>query len=176
MLSLEMPGTLHAQLQVHLFGGAGTTDLPEQAAFLFTKPYDGGEVLSVKDAHLSLQSDFVFQSGFHIHLADEMRPMLIRHAIEENACLIEVHSHNHRGVVSFSGSDLAGFDEWVPHVRWRLGGRPYVALVFGYDTFDALCWRNGVPEKLARIAFDHGGELFPTSATFRRLQSRGLRS
>ena len=41
---------------------------------------------------------------------------------------------------------MLGLGDWVPHVRWRLPGRPYAALVFGDDSFDGLVWTGETSE------------------------------
>jgi hypothetical protein len=83
---------------------------------------------------------FEYQSAYHVTLHDEMRPEIIKWAWDAHACVVEVHSHGDEGTAWFSPSDLYGFDEWVPHVRWRLRGRPYAAIVTAGDSFDALAW------------------------------------
>lgn len=42
----------------------------------------------------------------------------------------------------FSWSDWYGFQDFVPHIQWRLPGRPYGALVFTQKTFDGLYWKD----------------------------------
>ena len=92
-----------------------------------------------------LPAAFEVQSAFHVTLCDEVRPQIIKWAWDADACLVEVHSHGEEGVARFSPSDIWGFDEWVPHVRWRLRSRPYVAVVTAGDSFDALAWLDGTP-------------------------------
>jgi len=86
---------------------------------------------------------FEIQTSYHVTLKDELRPELIRWAFEGGASLIEAHSHGDMGLARFSPSDILGFRDWVPHVRWRLGGRPYAAIVTAGESFDALAWREG---------------------------------
>jgi hypothetical protein len=99
---------------------------------------------------------FEFQSAYHVTLRDEMRPEIIKWAWDANACLVEVHSHGDEGIACFSPSDLYGFDEWVPHVRWRLQGRPYGAIVTAGDSFDALAWLDNekAPVQVAALEVD----------------------
>jgi hypothetical protein len=99
---------------------------------------------------------FEFQSAYHVTLRDEMRPEIIKWAWDANACLVEVHSHGDEGIACFSPSDLYGFDEWVPHVRWRLRGRPYGAIVTAGDSFDALAWLDNekAPVQVAALEVD----------------------
>jgi hypothetical protein len=75
-------------------------------------------------------------------------------------------------------SDLLGFEEWVPHVRWRLQGRPYAALVCAGETWDALAWRQSTrtPEPIGAIEIVDGGSIAlsiaPTQRTIAALDSR----
>lgn len=72
-------------------------------------------------------------------LTDDVRPHLIQTAHRNGNGLVEAHEHGRpmRGT-QFSGTDLDGLAELGPHMTWRLPGRPYIALVFGPDSLDAL--------------------------------------
>lgn len=98
-------------------------------------------------------SGFASRSAFHLELSDETRAGAIKRAHDLGACLVELHSHLGEWPAEFSGSDLDGFDEFVPHVWWRLKGRPYVAVVVAPMGFDGLAWITGPsePQRLARI-------------------------
>jgi hypothetical protein len=114
-----------------------------------------------------------YQSAYHVTLVDEVRPEIIKWAWEADACLVEMHSHGDEGSAWFSPSDLLGFEEWVPHVRWRLRGRPYVAIVIAGDSFDALAWLgddNG-PVQVSTLEVDGVAQL-PTMQTLPRLAAR----
>ena len=99
---------------------------------------------------------FEIQGAYHVTLRDEARPELIKWAWDHDACLVEAHSHADRGLAGFSPSDVWGFEEWVPHVRWRLRGRPYAAIVTAGDSFDALAWLDGSgqPSQIERLEID----------------------
>lgn len=75
-----------------------------------------------------------------------MRAGLITRAHELSAGLVELHSHPNQRGACFSWSDLHGFDDFVPHVMWRLGGRPYVAVVMAVDSLDGVVWRTAGAE------------------------------
>jgi hypothetical protein len=107
---------------------------------------------------------FEYQSAYHVTLRDEMRPEIIRWAWAADACLVEVHSHGDEGIAWFSPSDLFGFDEWVPHVRWRLGGRPYAAIVTAGDSFDALAWLDDGKEPVQVTTLKVDGVTYTTTA------------
>lgn len=122
----------------------------EEAAFLFASVEGSGNCIQlfVHEVLLLQKEDLSFQSSMHIELADEVRGRVIRRAHETKSVLIELHSHVGNWPVGFSVSDRTGFNEWVPHVRWRLKDRPYGAIVVGSQGMDGLYWdENG----LARI-------------------------
>lgn len=169
-LVIAMPTQIYEMIQDHLFQDAENEDALEQASFLFTEPYAGDGVLRVADARLLGVDDFAIQTPLHIDLAEHVRPELIQRALRDDACLIETHSHNHAGPVAFSASDRRGFQEWVPHMRWRLRRRPYVALVFSFDTFDGLCWSDGDAEPLDNLLLDGGRRIQPTNRTYEHLR------
>lgn len=159
--TIEIERRDYERLRDHLEAG----DEVEQVAFLLTEPYAGDEALRVAAIQLIEAEKFNLQSGYHVELADEVRPDLIKRAWEEEACVIEVHSHLD-GPARFSWSDIAGFDEWVPHMRWRLRGRPYAALVFAPDDFDALVWNGDTgPDRLQELVVIDGPVLRPTGDT-----------
>lgn len=70
--------------------------------------------------------------------------------------LIEIHSHVDQVNAKFSWSDWVGFGEFVPHILWRLPGRPYGALVFTNDSFDGLFWDDDVnnPHVIEKVKDD----------------------
>jgi hypothetical protein len=93
------------------------------------------------DSYHCVPTDFSFQSSYHIELAHETQARLIKRAWDVDCALIELHSHVGRfASAAFSPSDLSGFEEFVPHVRWRLRGKPYLAIVVTAAEFDALAW------------------------------------
>lgn len=96
-------------------------------------------------------------------LDDAIRSEVIKWAWETDACLIEAHSHGRWFLpVQFSGFDFDQFEDWVPHVRWRLGGRPYAALVTAGDDVDGLAWFGDAPEGIEAVLVD-GQDAIPTS-------------
>lgn len=164
--SLSFPADLHAELLAHLRATEA-----EQVAFLFTDRPVPNEPLRVAELYRVPPEGFDLQSAYHVTLADDVRGHVIGRAWELGGCLVEGHSHGGGDPASFSWSDMAGLDEWVPHVRWRLRGRTYVALVFADDSFDALVWeedRDG-PGPLAGVHVDGSEILPPTGITYGRL-------
>lgn len=165
---LSLTTNLHEELLTHLLHPED-----EQVAFLFTHPPVLGEPLRVAEIIALSGDDFDHQSAYHVALADELRGVVILRASQLGGCMVEAHSHVHGDPASFSRSDLAGFRDWVPHVRWRLGARAYIALVFAEHSFDALVWEeeHHRASGLAGIAVD--GEIVrPTGITLTRLSRR----
>jgi hypothetical protein len=156
---------LAADLYNRLVNHLGNSKV-EEVAFLAAKVDDTGEILHAFDVRLLAPADFTVQTDFHIRLTDQARVGTIRWAHEFGAALIEAHAHRSKLPAEFSPSDLSGLAAWVPHVRWRLGLRPYVALVFGDDSFDALAWRDGIGTVEPLAALEIGDRLIlPTGIT-----------
>ncbi|MEX2381222.1 MAG: hypothetical protein WD490_02470 [Opitutales bacterium] len=145
--NLYIADAAYRELVAHLFEGDD-----EQVAFLFAEYNENGpdHGFHFRQAYLVPPSAFDFQSSYHIALADEAWAQIIKTAWDTGTCPIEVHSH--RGTEfppAFSGSDFFGFKKTVPHVRWRLRGRPYAALVFTPDGYDGLVWKGADNEATA---------------------------
>ncbi len=149
---------------------------PEEVAFAYARFED--EVFEVVGLEVMTGGDVESQSGRHVILADGVRPRLVQTAWSSGHCLIETHSHGPRGYAEFSPSDLLGFDEWVPHVRWRLRGRPYAALVVAGENWDALAWvDSNEPVAVRGLEITAGNEvvktIIPTTATAASLAAGG---
>lgn len=110
-----------------------------------------------------------YQSDFHVALTDDIRVGAIKWAWDSGTCLVEAHSHGKWGTAKFSPSDLWGFGEWVPHVWWRLRGRPYAALVTAGDKFDGVAWIDGpkAVEPIESLEIEDGDTLLATGRTLR---------
>jgi len=169
MTSLSMPAEIYSELMDHL-----SSDEVEHVAFLFTEPAVPGEPLRIREIYRVPAEGFDFQSAYHVALTDEVRGYVIKRAWDLDGCLIEVHSHGGGPAVWFSGSDLRGFEDWVPHVRWRLRRRTYVALVFAGPDFDALVWEGDrdAPSTLGELAVDGRVAEVPSGITYERLSRR----
>lgn len=118
----------------------------EQGAFLFCRhsASNGGDhIFECEDWSPLKRADYEVQAGDYLELTDAARARLIKQAHDRGVCLVESHSHPGPYPAAFSYSDLTGLDEFVPHVRWRLRGRPYAALVFAQSGFDGLAWTDG---------------------------------
>ena len=160
---LKLTGSDRTRLWAHLLPESTKN---EQAAFLFckTKQQNGGLVLEVADHMLLGPSDFAAQYADYIELTDEARIGLIKRAHSTGTSLAELHSHPGPWPAAFSLSDRMGLKETVPHMRWRLKQRPYLAIVVAPSGFDALVWSQDakIPEPLAGIDVD-GTLMAPTN-------------
>jgi hypothetical protein len=167
MMSLSIPAAIYDDLLAHL-----SSSRVEQVAFLFTEPLVDGPPLRVAEIYAVPRAGFDVQTGYHVALTDAVRGEVIKRAHDVGGCLVEVHSHGGGPSVWFSGSDLYGFEDWVPHVRWRLRRRPYVALVFAGEAFDALVWEgeDDAPTPLCRLEIDGRESQAPSGITLRRLR------
>lgn len=148
---------------------------PEEVVFAYATFAD--DIFSIVDFETVQGADVESRSDFHVTLADEIRPRLIKAAADRALCMIEAHSHGPCGYAQFSPTDLTGFAEWVPHVRWRLAGRPYAALVMAGTTWDALAWvDDGPPQGVTAIDITSGAQsdatITPTNATAAALASK----
>jgi len=139
----------------------------EEAAFIFATPFGQGNALRLRctDYWLLNREDFSYQSDCHIELAEPTRGKVIKRAHDLGAAIIEIHSHLGHWPAQFSGSDLAGFEEWVPHVRWRLKGMPYAAIVATKQDFDAFIWIEDRTERLDRLVVGRSEVLVPNGRT-----------
>ena len=123
----------------------------EEAAFLYAVP--------TEDAFECLEwfpvpaSGFASRSAYHLELNEETQAKTIKRAHDLGASIVEMHSHLGRVHARFSPSDLAGFQDFVPHVLWRLKHRPYLAVVMTGTGFDGFAWKRGpdAPERLHGI-------------------------
>lgn len=114
----------------------------ERLVFLLINPIQDNDkvIFGVEDFYLVPETK-LNQSPYSATLNYDVQTRIIKWAWDNNASLAEIHSHPFaKKGVSFSCSDLAGFNEFVPHIWWRLKNKPYIAMVFGKNDFDALVW------------------------------------
>jgi len=168
MRSLSLPSAVNGELLAAM-RWIGV----EHVAFMFTEPEQAGSPLRVRELYRVPREGFDYQSDLHVSLTDETRALVIKRASDIGGCLIEAHRHKH-GPAGFSRSDLLGFAEWVPHVRWRLRQRPYLALVIAGNQFDALVW-DSAPDtvsELTSLTVDGQEPVAPTGITYRQLSAK----
>ena len=159
----------HSEIMRHLLRGP-----EEQAAFVFAEmgTEEGALRFTAVEYYLARPEDFEYQSDYHITLTDEALGRLIKMAWDRQSALVELHSHpDSPFFIGFSPSDMSGFEEVVPHVRWRLRGKPYLAIVVGPEGFDALVWNGdgATPEPLARMVVGTDTRR-PSGLSLRRLR------
>lgn len=168
MNTLKLAPDFKEALWTHLLPCSTTR---EQAAFLFctTRAVDGGLEFEAIDHRLLNPADFAAQYDDYIELSDAARIALIKKAHALEASLVEMHSHPGPLPAAFSWSDRAGLKDTVPHMRWRLKKRPYLAIVVAPSGYDALVWAQDakIPEPLAGIDLGDGALLRPTNASLK---------
>jgi hypothetical protein len=168
VVALHIEKKAHAAIMKHL-----QARRTEQVVFLFLK--DASESASTRfevvEYYLVPPEELVFESEYHAEVSPEAQAKVIKMAWDKGVCLSEIHSHPHsQRDTSFSPSDLAGFADFVPHVWWRLKGKPYLALVCGRRDFDALAWVSDPRDPVALERLIVGDEQRrPTGKTIRRL-------
>jgi hypothetical protein len=108
---------------------------------------------SVREWRAVADDEYRVLTDFHVALKDSVRGSVIKWAWDSGACLIETHSHGRFGRVGFSPTDVSGLEEWVPHLWWRLSGRPYAALVSTGESVDGWAWITAAnqPEQIDRV-------------------------
>jgi hypothetical protein len=105
----------------------------------------------------------------HVSLPDETRSAIIKWAWAEQGCLIEAHSHGRWSPAAFSRYDMENLGEWVPHLWWRLQGRPYAAIVTSVCDLDVLAWIDG-PDEIEQVDGITASEYFPSTRATRHVQ------
>ncbi len=149
---LSLPPDVYAALEQHLLPEA---EQREAAAFVFARHVEQGDDHSFEyvDWYAVPKEGFAIHTGYHIELTDETRATVIKRAHDLDVCLVEFHSHLGPWPAQFSPSDQIGLEEFVPHVRWRLRGRPYLAVVTTRTDLDGLAWmdRSIRPVRLSGI-------------------------
>lgn len=133
-------------------------DSSEHAVFLLAKPTNKMTkvIFKIQDYYLVPDKE-VDNSSYDLRLKDDAQAKIIKWAWDNQACLIEIHSHPFsKRLVSFSSYDLDGFKEFVPYVWWRLERKSYIAMVLGQTNYDALVWIDNpnTPQRLEGIMVD----------------------
>lgn len=146
-IHLVMPAEVHSEIWRHLFSDPRGR---EQAAFLFVREEKNESASALAFSHAEwmpiLPEGFEYRSSTYLELTGESRAKVIKRAHDLGASLVELHSHTGPWPAAFSWSDIEGFQEFVPHVRWRLKGRPYFAVVVANTGFDGFAWTTDAEE------------------------------
>ena len=173
MVTIQIPQHVYQDMRWHLLPQWSPE---EQAAFVYARAnLVLGTSLNfeyVKWEPLA-RRDFEHQSALHLELSDEAQARVIKTAHDLQCSLIEFHSHRGPWPAQFSGSDFAGFEEFVPHVLWRLKSRPYAAVVVTASDIDGLAWTADTtfPVSVLRLG---NNEIRPTGRSFNAL-SEGIK-
>ncbi|ALA59344.1 hypothetical protein [Nitrospira moscoviensis] len=176
-MKIALSQEIYSRLIKHLFSGK-----TEQVAFLLGMPTDTSPRIRLEQLLCIPPEGFTIQSEYHVSLTDETRAHVIKWAWDHQACLVEAHSHRGYATAAFSPSDIAGFREFVPHVWWRLQGRPYAAFVFTQNEFDALAWTKSphVAQQVTTLEVDGRQDRLPTAESLhsymRRAHDAGKRT
>jgi proteasome lid subunit RPN8/RPN11 len=150
--TLAIPQEVYEALVAHLLPGTPAPE--EEAAFVYAKAKGEPDKVTFEfvESTQIRAWEFAMRSSYGLELSNEARARVIKRAHDLDASIIELHSHP-SGPASFSWSDTAGFREFVPHVWWRLQGRPYAAVLLTPEGCDALAWIRDchTPVPLRRI-------------------------
>jgi len=167
---LVMPDEMERHVRRHLF----QNEL-EQGAFLFGRVEQTPSELRIvaADAYLIPPDGWEVQHTVYLQLKDAERARIMKIARAGDFSLIDCHSHPDSGVsVSFSPSDVAGITEFATYVKWKLGSKPYVAMVWGETSIDAVVWDGDFTRAQAlselRITGVSPKVLVPRGSWFRR--------
>ncbi|GIW88275.1 MAG: hypothetical protein KatS3mg108_2599 [Isosphaeraceae bacterium] len=174
-VTLDLGGGLKRRLWAHLL----QNEL-EQAAFVFSKvdSGNGSVVFKPQVVYLVPPQDFDVHTGYHIELADHVRPRVIKQAWDSGTAIVEFHSHpTESRQATFSGSDLSGFEEFVPHCRWRLRGKPYLAVLVNPISVDSMAWVDDSPSPVPLDVIRLGWfrKMVPTGRTLDAMRAEGVK-
>lgn len=156
-VTIQIPESDYRSIVAHLLQPDGCED----AAFVFCKcEPDGEEVQFAFVDWLAVEPDgCAARSAYYLQLTDKMRARVIKRAHDLQTSLVEFHSHRSTFSAAFSMSDFSGFDEFVPHMWWRLKGRPYAAVVVAENSFVGIAWIRDARSAQPVTAIDIGVEL-----------------
>lgn len=164
--------TFPAGMQEEVWAHLRSNQDDEEAAFLFAdvQMTPRGTVFHVRGWYRVQPEDYARRGIDGIELSDDCRAAMLKRAHDEGRCLVECHSHPGPRQAAFSPFDFEGFEEFVPHVRWRLQRRPYAAFVVADSSFDALAWiEPDANEPVAVDAIAAGDQLrYPTRRSLTR--------
>lgn len=135
---INIPKEIKRALDRHLF-----QNRLEQGSFLFSVYKESPDeiVFDVTEQYLVPREGWQIQSSVHLELRDTERARIMKIARDRKCALIDCHSHIQLGrYVAFSPSDRSGIAEFSGYVKWKLDGRPYIAMAFNETSVDAVGW------------------------------------
>jgi hypothetical protein len=167
--NIIIPSGVAETLRRHFF----QNDL-EQGAFLFAEARRESRKLNlvVTEFYIVPASGWEVQAEIYLEMKDSERAKIMKLAREKNLCAIDCHSHPHASDdVWFSPSDVAGITEFAQYAKWKLGGKPFAAMVWGEQSVDAVLWQEDFSEAQRLAAVNIVGNsnqtLIPTGSWFR---------
>ena len=169
MVTINIPQRVYDAIRHHLLPRWSRN---EQAGFVYAKPSlapEGSLNFEYMQWEPLGRRDFDHQSAVHLELQDETKARVIKTAHDLQCSLIEFHSHRGPWPAQFSGSDFAGFEEFVPHVLWRLKGRPYAAVVVAASGIDGLAWTAENTFPISNLLLGNN-QVRPTGRSFKALE------
>ncbi len=171
--AITIPEGLERVLRSHLF----QNEL-EQGAFLFAQPlrYQDELRLEAVDVYLIRPSGWQVQLEVYLEMKDAERAKIMKIAKDRDLAVIDCHSHpGSDDDVWFSPSDKRGISEFAAYVKWKLGGKPFTAMVWGESSVDAVGWHDSFEKaskvEEVRILGDSARVLAPRGTWFRRAPS-----
>ncbi len=170
-VSISMSVAFYNDIQQHLFPRA---DRREQGGFMFCRFDKYRREFQVIEWRPLAGSDYAFQERDYLELSDKTKASLIKSAHDLQVSLIEIHSHPRQIKVAFSIADWIGFKEFVPHIRWRLGKRPYAALVFGHSCVDGFAWIDESKLPVSIDGINIGNSFVKTTGNSFKALERGI--
>ena len=145
---------------------------PEQVGFMLARDIGEG-VFRVSDLRLVPGHRFASRDDDHAETEDAIRGEMIQWAWNDGGCLVEAHSHGHAFTPArFSRFDFSQFEVWVPHVRWRLQRRPYLALVTAGSELDGLAWIDERAVAIEQVLVDGLDAIQTTRESLAYLETR----
>jgi hypothetical protein len=166
--TIVIPSDIAAAVRSHLF----QNEL-EQGAFLFAEAKRNGVGLElrVSDFYLVPRRGWEVQMEVYLQMKDSERAKIMRIARDKNLCAIDCHSHPRAGDdVWFSPSDVFGITEFARYARWKLGGKPFAAMVWGEESVDVVLWQEDFAAAqrvaLVKVVGNSNHTLIPTGSWF----------
>ncbi len=153
---ITIPRIIEAQLRKHLFQSE-----VEQGAFLYAMVEEKRDELTLKvvDFYMVPKEGWQVQKDVYLEMKDSERAKIMQRARKGGYAVIDCHSHpGSEGAVEFSPSDKNGIADFAVYAKWKLGAKPFAAIVFGEASLDAVVWHDDFKRALAVDAVQITGE------------------
>jgi hypothetical protein len=165
---IKIDNSIYSNIRSHLLHNE-----LEHVCFLYYRPLFDEQhiVMDVQDFYIVPSHEYDYQSEFHVVLSDACQSKVIKKAWDKKLSLGEIHSHPLSIKAAFSTSDMSGFQDFVPHVWWRLKKGPYFALVISQIEIDALAWIKSpkIEEAIKKIEVGNS-MVYPSNNTLTQLK------